>query len=229
MKTVARRVTLSLVEAKRFAVINEFATTTVGTSSDQWSFRNVFSRLTQGTGSGNFIGNEIVAPLLKIKFECNIDWANIALQQPTNYGTIFFNLMLIASNEQYDQTTFANYTAFSDPGWFYQPNGSIPTMNGNNVKVLKKWSRSVTPDQMPLGTTQGRQILRGSMKYRWKRKLTFEDSATIPGAGAPAPVRVLRGWNYYLLAGYTMYAGLSPTFTAYPNLIMDSYLYYKDP
>ncbi len=230
MKSVARRVTLGLTESKRFAVINENATLVLGSGGNQWSYRNIFSRLDPGVGAENYIGNEIANPLLKLKFVCLANWADIALQQPTQYGTIYFNVYLVASNEQLPQTTFANYASISpDPGWFYSQVSSKPTLNGNNVKVLKRWRKSITPDVVNAGTILGRKAITGQMTYRWKRKLKFEDDATIPTVGGPVNTRVLRGWNYYILAGFGMPVSLSGTFTSTPVIAMDSFLYFKDP
>lgn len=229
MKRVARSETLKLVETKRFSVINETATALLGTNQDQWSFRNVFGRLAGGSNSWQIVGQEIQRPLLKLKWQCQIDWPNISLIQPGNYGSIALNVYLIAANEQLPQTTFINYDSASGLDWFYQRDGFNPTMNGNNVKVLKHWRRVVTPDQVALGTIQGSQVVTGQMTYRWKRKLTYEDTGLVPTAGGPNRAGWLRGWNYYIVTGSSMRIDLPATAINIPFTVMDSFLYFKDP
>lgn len=230
MRRVAKSVTLSLVESKRFSVINEnFFGVVPNNLSTQWAVRNVFTPLNQGNSSYTIVGSEIVNPMLKVKITGKINWGGLASDTAANYDSVAMTVYLIACNEQYVAQTPTNFSTISpNPGWFYQPNGYNPTLNGNNVKVLKRWRRKVNPDQAS-GVIAGRTTVTGSMKYRWRRKLTFEDSATIPGTGGPDSVRMLRGWNYYLLVGTQVNTNYVSALTAPPLVILDTFLYYKDP
>ena len=159
-----------------------------------------------------------------------MNFAALQSDNAINYATVGFNVMIVASNEQLSLTTPSNFSTLSpDPGWFYQRNGYKATMNGNNVKVLKKWHKKYTPDQVVAGGSQGIVTISGSMKYRWKRKLTYEDLSTIPGTGGPASTTILRGWNYYILCGTQVNTNYASALTAPPVIVMDSYLYFKDP
>lgn len=242
MKRIAKSVTLRLCETKRHAVINENATPTpLNGNVTQWSFRPVFVYPQfQGSTSYEVIGSEILNPLMKCKFFWFIPWSSIIGTTGADvgrYATVAMHVYLIASNDQATNATFTNYSQQTGTSnqfnWFYQQDGYMPTFNGNNVKVLKKWSKLIHPDQIATTNTPiGNLVIPGRLSYRWKRKLTFEDSGTVPGTGGPQSLRVLRGWNYYLVTGFRV-AGTSlanaPIPGAYPNCVLDTFLYYKDP
>jgi len=236
---VAKQVTLRMAETKRFTTINEsmgpFANAGPYGAS-YWAFRPVFSPLVNGAGNGQIVGSEIAYPLLKCKFTCTLLWNDIFTANSNNYGTVTFNFYLIATNDEYVNTQFAPFPSSTYPetgNWFYQPDGHNPTFNGNNVKVLRKWRRRVTPDQVT-GTgvvIQGPQVITGSLTYRWKRKIKFEDTGIIPGTGAPNRDLALRGWNYYMVAGVRTNGvmNFSTNNNSLPLFKADSFLYYKDP
>lgn len=235
---IARSVTLRLAETKRNATINELATILPATNAaTQWYYRPVFSVLEQGTSSHTIVGSEIQYPMAKVKFHWTIDWNAITGSTPDNarYGGVGLNVMLVASNDAVASVLFDLYpnNSLGINNWFYQSNGYVPTMNGNNVKVLKKWSKIYNPDQLNFtggASKAGISVVRGKLQYRWKRKLTFEDSATIPDTDGPISSRILKGWNYYWLVGFrtpTLLAGAP--LQAFPTCYMDSFLYYKDP
>lgn len=240
MKTVARRVAKSLAETKRFARVNESASVLpTTTAATQWSLRHMFTPLYFGGGQGvqsfQFIGNEIVDPYVKMKFSWYMNWNQIRIT-PTNYATVGLNVVLVACNDQtlnIAGSNFVNASTVSNFDFFYNPDGYNPTFNGNNVKVLAKWSRMVSPDQVGVAAVQGNSVVRGRLKYRWRRKLTFEDQATIPTTGGPAVASNLRGWNYWILTGFRVYsnlaAGAAGIPDAVPQCLMDTYMYYKDP
>lgn len=232
MRTVARREALRVAESKRFAVINENTLANQPTNNaTQWAIKNPFSQLATGAASFQVVGNEIQQPLLKCKFVCRADFGLLRADQPLNYGTVAFNVMLIAcGDDDIGSNTWSNLSALSGVDFFYQPSGYYPTLNGNNVRVLKRWHRKIHPDQTTVSTAGGLVTITGSLKYRWKKKLTYEDAAAIPGVGGPTRAQErLRGWNYYLLAGTQVTTNYASSLTAPPLIVMDTFLYYKDP
>lgn len=253
MKRVARRVALSLSESKRFTILNE---TPLGTSTSQtrWAYKNIFAQLPTATGtlagvSFALEGNEVVDLLAKTKIVVEIPWGNILLDNSAAgaYGTVYVHAMIVQANDFSQQgsggpppgsLTWTNYPAqysAGDPGWFLNQDGNRPTLNGNNVRIIKRFSRKVTPPaQMDLqsGTVvvvaRGRQMVNITMKHKFKGKKTFEDfplgdlDSNFPRSG------VLRGSNYYWLVGYQLTGALS-TVAGSPVMAMDQYLYFKDP
>lgn len=243
MRTVARRVALSLSEAKRFTVLNEvFAPLGASALQYQYAVRNVFAPIPVAAGSAagasySRIGSEIVDPLLKLKFSWRFNWANA--NASTYWGPVFLHVYLVAAN---DASTFPlNGVSIypdgiaGDPGWLLQTNPARPTLNGNNVKVLKAWHRKMQPPPSVAGTGGtdgviaqyfGRGNVNGKMTYRWKRKLTYEDF--VPLSANPSSGNQLRGWNYYILTGWGINdqtLGMSQA----PICNVDSFLYFKDP
>lgn len=232
MKRVAKRVALSLTESKRFALLNEsFITTMPAATSTTWFVRNIFAPPGQNVLSSGIIGSEIVNPLLKLKFNYTVNWGLLRSDNLGNYGTVRLNLFLIAVNEQYDFTVPTRYATITpSPFWFINSNGHRVTLNGNNVKVLKKWSRRVTPPPLAqeAGIPMGIVNIPGTLKYRWKRKLTYEDSGISMQDGGFSSSNILRGWNYYILAGAATQTAVVGAINT-PQLEMDSFLYFKDP
>ena len=248
MRKVARRTLLNLAEAKRFSILNEqFSPAYATAQPNMWTVRNVFSvipnpaaSLAVTNASWTRVGSEIVDPLLKLKFTCRVNWANFGQVGGGGYGPIYFNLMLVATTDQLanpSTVSFYDFTASGDPGWFINPEGSKPTMNGNNVKVLKRWRRKLTPDQVgyPVVSGQatsvsviGAQETTGTLTYRWKRKLTYEDATPSAAPNFPSG-NTLRGWNYYILAGWWVSSGTNVISGSRPTINVDSFLYFKDP
>lgn len=243
MKSVARRVTLSLAEAKRFSVINEdFNPSYLTSVRYRYTVRNIFFPIpvASGANAGSSYareGSEIVDPLLKLKWTFRIFWP--LLFQNGNYGSVYFHVYIISTNETYTfpggaVSVYPDLTPSNDPGWFIQVDGVRPTLNGNNIRVLKAWHRKVSPTQLMLGAasgvtpnTFGNQDISGSMTYRWKRKLTYEDSSPAAAPNFPSS-GLLRGMNYYILCGWSMTGTTLPT-AARPDMRVDSFLYFKDP
>lgn len=233
VKRVAASQALRMAETKRFAILNEVYSPAPPTNgSTQWYYRNIFAPLDQGFSSWRVVGSEIQRPYLKIKGRFEIWWDRIIADNPLNYGYVSCHVMLVAANDALANTTPSSYgLSSSSLNWFYQIDAQNPTMNGNNVKVLKKWSKVIRAQQVASGTVAyGRTLVNMSLKYRWKRRLTFEDSGAIPDTGGPTSARILRGWNYYILVGYGLGNNLgNVTNFGWPYIRLDSFLYYKDP
>lgn len=254
MKRVARTVALSLSEAKRLSVVNQDVFNNTSAVAFRWSYTNIFSAIpvASGTGAGSSfasIGNEIVDPLLKFKAVCRIPYGLTLLDNSNNYGTIQFTVLLVAANDFASTTAsggptpgninFTTYPALfdtADPGWFLSADPFKPTLNGNNVKVLRRWTKKYHPEIQfeAFATGDSLRYTNGTIqfsiegKYRWKRKLTYEDNVALQ-AGANFPrAGYLRGWNYYLLCGWGA-PGNIVTSNGQPQMNLDRFLYYKDP
>lgn len=237
MKSVARRVTLGLCETKRFAIINLTSGTPASAGASQYWYTSPFAALVNGTASGDIIGSEIVSPMMKMKFKITIPWNSLFAQSSpvgTNYSTVSLFVALIASNEDnIASTAWSNFSPTSTPYyWMYQADADKPTFNGNNVKVLRMWKRTVTPDQLsaqPNGAGN-QQVIKGRLMYRWKRKVTYEDIGNVPGVGAPPRSGNTKGYNYHVVYAYGMRttAG-SVTIGDWPRITSDMFMYYKDP
>lgn len=254
MKRVARRVTLNLAESKRMSVIEQAVFSNTTATTFRWTYRNLFAQLPTATGAlagSSFAvdGNEIVDPLLKFKTLWTIPFEGIAFSESSaSYGTVVCHIYLVAANDftttvdggspspgTFAFTPYPGQYSTGDMGWFLNQDPYKPTLNGNNVRVLKKWTKRYHPDQLirtvTAGSTAaalGRVHLTMTGKYRWRRKLTYEDypfgdlDSNFPRSG------VLRGWNYYLLVGWGA-PGVLTQSTSQPQADMDTFLYFKDP
>lgn len=255
MKRVARRVTLSLSESKRFTNLNSAPWVAPASPvAYQWSYRNIFAMLPTATGAfaGSSVavdGNEIVDLLLKVKMSCIIPYYNImdVAQSQRNYSTFYFHVYIIASNDYANNLSmgtpppgnlaWSNYPVqydSNDLGWFLQQDAAKPTLNGNNVRVIRRWSKKYTPAELQTNLSAGaptrglgRPMINFNVKHRFKGKRTFEDyvfgdlDSNYPRAGS------LRGMNYYLLCGWGTSANIPVT--QIPEGFVDSFLYFKDP
>lgn len=243
VKSIARRVVTSLVETKRFAIVREqyLWAANPTTRNYSWTYRPVFTPLDLGTTPYSMIGSEILDPMIKMKFTFSWAFDSIFSDNPSNFGTVHMRVYLVSSNDEsltigggvgiVSPTAYPQVGGSSDPGWFYQPNMDITTLNGNNVKVLKSWYKKFTPTPTFRGTTEpavGKVQISGKMQYRWKRKMVFQEAATIPSSGGPSPTRTLRGNNYFILVGMGMWAQQIGVANL-PVCYVDSFLYYKDP
>lgn len=235
VKRVARQQALAVAETHRFAILNENWTPgATTTASYKWFFRNVFSTLEYGAAAYESIGDEIQKPFLKFKYSITVPWTQIIGDRPDNFGYAIVVVALIAANEQYPGESIQDYSSLT--GWFYNADPKRLTWNGNNVKVLKQRTHIIKADTIGLSTGAisaaafGTGYAKGSFKYRWKGKVNFEDSSVIPPDGGPTRTRVTRGWNYYMVTGYGLDKPLISTAnSAWPQMLGDSFLYFKDP
>lgn len=255
MKRVARRVALSLSESKRYSVVNQLVFANSGTASQHWRYKNIFAQLPVATGSTagssyGLEGNEVVDLMVKAKINFVVDFGAILNQSlAQGYGTIFLHIYLISCND-FSGTSVSGapppnsvlwntvppqYTA-DDNGWFLVQNGQNPTLNGNNVRVIRAWHKRYTPEvqyqQFATGDSNrvgyGRLWQTLNVKHKFRGKKTFEDNPygdndpNFPRAG------ILNGKNYYWLIGWGSSSNIS-TAAAQPNVYMDEFLYFKDP
>jgi len=232
MKRVARKVTLSLSEAKRFTVLNDIPFGVgSGTTTGRWRYKNLFAQLPTATGSAagssyGIDGSEIVDLLWKCKITFQINFGQILAGTGSSvnaYGTTFLHVYLVGANDYSSAVaqggtppgtlTWSDYPAqFSadDPGWFLTQNFNRPTLNGNNLKVIRAWHRKYTPevqfDRMaPTDTgVDGRGVVqcRMDIKHKFKGKKTFEDAPLADTDANYLRAGTLRGWNYFLLMAW---------------------------
>lgn len=240
MAKVAKRVALSLSETKRYGILNERYTLpdTTGTASGVFAYRNIFVPLSQGYQSYSLIGSEMIPRILALNIRCYVDYSFNSQYNSAGQGIfpVRFHVWIIASNEQFVATSPTKYdTSTTGPGWMYQPSFLTPRLNSNNCKVLKYWSRIINPPSVIQGagtsTCSGLVCKTGKLRWRPGRKITYEDSGSGPTSGGPPSTAVTRGWNYYILGGWSAPATAGGTAKLYPpgQMDIDSYLYYKDP
>lgn len=247
---MARKVALGLSEAKRFVIVREqYSPTYIGSLNFQWVFRNVFSPLAvlpTGVGAtvGSWVlnGNEFVDPLVKVKLRISADWGLLAGNAALD--DIYIYSYVVASNDEFLNTVvpalYPSQGSSTDPGWFQVGNRINPTLNSNNVKIIKRVKMRLSPSGNPVSYTNGDVIVGKTQRtmsysFRLKRKMTFEDDPANmvfttgtqflnrrSGTGATT-----RGWNYYFLNGFMSNSSI-PT-AARPIIEQDSFVYFKDP
>lgn len=250
MKSVARRVALNLSEAKRFTTLNELPFGGAGVNGNtRWSYRNVFAVLPSSNGaiSGTSFaidGNEIVDPMIKFKSAWRLPYWNIleTPEQVNSYSTMYMWIYLVAVNDQLSSTippspTWTGYPAqysSTDPGWFLTQDGVKPTLNGNNVRVIRRWHKKYTPENLITqditgAATVGHGTVTISIhgKHKFRGKKTFEDAVFADTDSNFLRSTVLRGWNYYFLVGWGGTGSL--TFAQQPQCNLDTFCYWKDP
>lgn len=245
---ISKAVTLRATETKRFAILNENFTflPTSGFNYAAWAYRNIFGPVPQGVTAFSRNGSEIHSPMLALNINVLVNWKDVA-----NYNTneTFFpirvTVMIVSANEQIatgSTPTYYDYTSSSSSGWFYMPDNLNPRLNGNNIRVLKKWTRLINPRPYALVANSGPATLQyafggtqsycGKLRYKWRRKITYEDTGIPSNIGGVVSGGTTRGNNYYILAGYSssVNRGIAAV-PPYPlcRIFMDSYLYYKDP
>lgn len=258
MKRVARRVALNLSEAKRFSVINDDVFGSSATATNlRWRYKNIFAQLPTNTGTfaGSSVGvegNEIVDLMVKMKAECRIPFANMLgnSNRTAGFGSVWFHVYLVAVNDyagsgsqastpppyNLSWTTYPDLFTSADPGWFITNNPIKPTLNGNNVKVIRRWTKKYTPQpQQNFRSTAdtivdpvGQISLNLQCKHKFRGKKTFEDNVFGDTDGNfTTRSGALRGWNYYWLCGWGTIGSYS--LAEQPSMNMDQFLYFKDP
>lgn len=255
MKRVARRVALSLSESKRLTVANQTVFNNAGSSSQRWMFKNVFAQLTVASGSiagqsWALEGSEVVDLMVKAKINFRMDWgALLAAQSSNGYGTIFLHVYLVSANDYTGSSlsgapppgtiAWSSYpTAFTadDPGWFLIQNGQNPTLNGNNIKIVRAWRKRYTPDILGqhISTADNVKVGYGvswqtlNVKHKFRGKKTFEDNPNGDLDSNFLRSGVLRGNNYYWLVGWGSSSSIGLG-ALQPQVYMDEFLYFKDP
>lgn len=236
LKRVVRRELLKNVETKRNIVLNENYTRIIGTGfNSQYAYTNIFANLSvtgQGAAQNQYEGTEILDPLFVARISFDVHWG--VMQAAGTTGSyagmvpVFLHAWVIAVN---DQLT-ANVPTVTPAEWFTSALAASVQMNGNNVRVIKHWSRMVNPPSIPFSVgspptaATGTTCVRHKMVCKMKGKKEFEENASL------VPQPYLRGWNYYFVQGYGFPKGFLPSGTTYSAAVdcwADRYLYFKDP
>lgn len=244
IKAVARYTQLKNTETKRAFVLNEswnsFAAT--GSYFYNYNFLNIFSILgtgAQGTGQNQFVGDQVLDPLMVARIQFYVDWNTFSPAGATTLEPVMLHTWIIAANDQYAAAAPTNVNVYSTIlDWFLQTRPSRAVMNGDSCKVLHHWTRTVTPPSVPTAVSAAfpnlfsTACIRKKIVHKFKGKKTFEPqnptSPNLPGA-------YLKGWNYYLICGWGLPDGTFnlnvPTgaSTRPVTIYLDRYLYFKDP
>ncbi|UYD39090.1 MAG: capsid protein [Wigfec virus K19_486] len=243
VRRVAAQQVLRMSETKRIALLNEtWSLTPTTPSGSQYSIANIFSVVQQNQNAtgGGMVGDTILRPLFVAKMRALVNWDRVRQLNGGGTGStsVTLHAWIVASNDQLVLGTPASVNPYdagsSGPQWFYNTDAFSATLNGDNVKVLKHWSRTIHPPSIVSGTGSTAlatvTAIRHKFVLKFKGQKEFEGripSTTQPGALQPW----LKGWNYYLLIG-----GGTPT--GYPltgsplaplwDIYVDRYLYFKD-
>lgn len=237
VRRVARREALKQAETKRAVILNEDWTYAPVTAyNTQYMYAPVFAMLgasAQGVGQGQYIGTEIVDPLFVARMEIGIDWGLLMANGGVSGAVpVVIHAWLISTNDQVGlRNPQAHSNSVAGTQWFLQTQAFKAQFNGNNVRVLKHWSKVFSPPSIPFSPTVSKPTgysvagYRHKFVYRWKGKKEFEETDN------PATItNFLRGANYYFIVGY----GTPSIETLGANsqnvyIRCDRYLYYKDP
>lgn len=237
VKRIAVNQQMKHVETKRFCVLNEgwsFAPANV--FSFQYAYVNVFSALGNNTGQSGFVGDSIERAFLEVRLQTfmNFDRNRLTNSSGAGFMPLAVHLWVIATNDQLPATTPTQWEVNTSSPWFLQPYGEQAKFNGSNVRVLKHrmltWHNTVPIS----GTTYfGYTAKNLKMKVRFKGKKVYEEAQTgTTNVPNPALSLSLKGWNYYIVCGYTFPYGVNVNMTpgyAPVSITMDRYLYFKDP
>lgn len=249
---IARRATLKLAESKRVSVVNEQYALAIPAGGVQYAYayRNVFTVVPSGFQSYSLIGNELVDPMLKLKFTTSVPWdviqaSSVATASAFRVPSVYFHIWVIASNEQValssTPTALPTIGSSTDPGWIMNPWSATPHLNSNNCIVLKH-KRIIHHPPMPNNNATGpntaypRTTKTGQILIKMRGKKVFED---LPDVVVSVRDQIeltrdtaLLGWNFYILAGWGTPYETRNAYAAYPGIVdlkIDSYLYFKDP
>lgn len=218
-------------ESKRYTLLNErYGSFIPGFASPYyWFYRNIFSRLSEGTNYENIIGKSISRPFLKIKYSISQLWSRLPAAGVT-LGDCTVCVAVIASNDQLVALTPTSFTPGSSDtvgNWLLQPIPERATFDGANVRVLKmRKHRLRFGAHVEAGsglTAFGESHLTGSLKIRWRGNKTYELDDGVRADW-------LKGWNYYIVVGVQVPSSATVVVPTpwWPEVTMDTHLYFKD-
>lgn len=201
---------------------------------------NAFSSIAVGPGDTEFIGNQIIDPLIALKLSVQINW--LALQQALlATPTVLVDVMLIAINDTIVNASAPGQprlTTLAEDSTFFVKHPSIDQrwmLNSQSVTVIKRKRLKFSCRDIPtvVNTSTGAntfspletRVIKISKRLRGTK--TYETQFSTGGVETRQPF--LKGWNFYWLCINQTNATYVNAVTANPvRLIGDRYLYFKD-
>lgn len=235
---VARREIKKLAEAKRAIVTNEGwmnnATGAGFTGIQSWVV-NALSFLTVGTDDNQYLGNEIIDPLLVFKGAVRVQWLDFLGLMGGILPTVQITVTLFAANDDTAIVVPRSVTTGEESAiWIrYPDNNQRGVMNTQNITVIKRKTLVLRPTRSnPAGGTTGSptEIYSFKITKRLRGKKEFETVASPVGQPDPSNTTVLKGYNYYWHVSKIHSSPFVSATTNQPVQIFgDRYVYYKDP
>ncbi|AVK87312.1 putative capsid protein [Termite associated circular virus 3] len=240
VRSVANRQIMKATETKRNVRLEEnWSPIPSNSTGSQYTIANIFAQIggggtASGTNATQLIGDTFFNPLFKAKLRYFIDWNRVRSLNGSGTGVLPVQLYcwIVAANDILPLGVTPNnyFTISPQPNFFLTSGGTAPTFNGDNVRVIRKWSKTINPPSIVVGAgtvvTNGASLYKKNITVKFRGSKTFEsDSSGGLGFG-------LRGWNFYMITGYAMPYGFALSGTPLLPLVdvrVDRYLYFKDP
>lgn len=232
----ARKEIVRLAETKRYWVTNDvwnnLTAPSVGSTTGSVYIVNAFAPPPGGVADNQFIGNQIVDPLVVLNLTLSVNWWDAHTHYAPRIPTYRVAVYLIGFNDGLSIPTPRSVTNGESESLFLtQPNTSFRWMlNKQNLVIIKRRVVTFTPKNLVYtGTGAPFEVKTLKMKKRFKGKKTYEQSITNP-SGTLTQLPVLRGWNFYWMVVSNQ--GTAPTATTggFSPLVIsgDRYMYFKD-
>jgi len=195
-------------------------------TTEYWSMRNVFWDFTPGTSDRQYIGSEILSPMVSIKYQIGVNWDSVRRQLGVNGGDIMVRLGIIAVADVPLVTVSSSGISDVPVEWHINRNVYRPTWNGNNVTVVKMKTFKFSPvayysTSAVIGG--GTAYKSGKLNVRLKGKKQFTQTSGL--VNTP----LLKGYNYFVVYGVGLPGNpLDLTSEARPSIVFDQFVYYKD-
>lgn len=225
---------MSLAETKRQFNLNENyiqpSGGPVGSDVGDIFIVNPFGFLGQGFSDEQFIGNQILDPMVVLKLSIQINWG-AAISYTAFVPTISVTAMLIAVNDQYGATTVPRVTTIVEDAQLFlvRPGTRMKFMiNGQAVTVIKRKRMTFSPRNVSgIGTSSMLETRKMKLAKRLRGKKTYE--TTFDNTGLQQQIPFLKGYNFYWLVVSEINALTSQIFPSNPvNIVGDRFLYFKD-
>jgi len=231
----ARKEIVQLAETKRYWILSEFyinsVAPSVGSNSGSQYIVNAFSPPPVGAADNNFIGNQIIDPLVVLNLTLSVNWWDAATHYAPRIPTYRVSVYLIGINDGLDiptprQLLAGEYTSI----FLRQPDAGMRWMlNKQNLVVIKRKTVTFSPKNVTYSTAAGSfEVKTLRVKKQFRGRKTYEQNVSTSGTLTQLPV--LRGWNFYWLV--VSQQGTAPTATTggFSPLIVtaDRFMYFKD-
>lgn len=200
----ARKEVLRLAETKRFWIWNEawnyqgILPYLPGTAVGETMIANAFSPPALGVGDQQFIGNQVINPLVVLSCTVHLNWERIQTYWAPRIPTIIVEAYLIAVN---DQLTNVPPVAADATGrnflFLRHPDTNQRWMlNKQNLMVIKRKRIKFSSRNLSIGGVAVSHESRTFKLKKWfKGTKTYEQSVGADGTLTPSVY--LKGWNFY--------------------------------